>query len=170
MFLTNLKTFGLYQKQGGSKGICCFDIHFAHKAIDWKNCVGECIYGLASMTRIHSGVIKQVLEREQAKRTHCFLHKENLATRQMSREFLGRQTTAPKMRQERRPTGLGYIFSPSAYSKTKRKKLNPKAIITYQRPTTIGQKLTNYKQDTKANQRWVKAMWALWTSWLLWKK
>jgi len=51
----------------------------------------------------------------------------------------------PKMRQERRPTGLGYIFSPSAYSNTKEKKLNPKAMITHKRPTTIGQKLTNYK-------------------------
>jgi len=49
------------------------------------------------------------------------------------------------MRQETRPTGLGNIFSPSAYSNTKRKKLNPKAMITYKRPTTIGQKLTNYK-------------------------
>jgi len=27
----------------------------------------------------------------------------------------------------------------------KEKKLNPKAMITYKRPTTIGQKLTNYK-------------------------
>jgi len=26
-----------------------------------------------------------------------------------------------------------------------RKKLNPQAMITYKRPTTIGQKLTNYK-------------------------
>ena len=49
------------------------------------------------------------------------------------------------MRQERRPTVLGYIFSPSAYSNIKRKKLNPKAMITYKRPTTFGQKLTNYK-------------------------
>ena len=29
------------------------------------------------------------------------------------------------MRQERRPTGWGYIFSPSAYSNTKRKKVKP---------------------------------------------
>ena len=29
------------------------------------------------------------------------------------------------MRQERRPTDLGYIFSPSAYSNTKRKKVKP---------------------------------------------
>ena len=35
------------------------------------------------------------------------------------------KTTAPKMQQERRPTGLGYIFSPSAYSNTKRKKVKP---------------------------------------------
>ena len=29
------------------------------------------------------------------------------------------------MRQEIRPTGLGYIFSPSAYSNTKRKEVKP---------------------------------------------
>jgi len=57
------------------------------------------------------------------------------------------------MRQERRPTGLGYIFSPSVYSNTKRKKLNPKAMITYKRPTTIGQKLTNYKDLALNNTR-----------------
>jgi len=28
----------------------------------------------------------------------------------------------------------------------------------------------DFKQDTKANQRWVKAMWALCALWLLWKK
>ena len=35
-------------------------------------------------------------------------------------------------------------------------------MITYKRPTTIGQKLTNYKDlalnKTQANQRWLKAM------------
>ena len=46
------------------------------------------------------------------------------------------------MRQERRPTGLGYIFSPSAYSNTKRK---PEGNDYLQKTTTIGQKLTNYK-------------------------
>jgi len=51
------------------------------------------------------------------------------------------------MQQERRPTGLGYIFSPNHLLTLtqKEKKLNPRAMITYKRPTTIGQKLTNYK-------------------------
>ena len=45
----------------------------------------------------------------------------------------------------------------------KEKKLNPKAMITYKRPTTIGQKVNElqrpcFKQDTKVNQWWVKAM------------
>ena len=56
------------------------------------------------------------------------------------------------MQQERRPTGLGYIFSPSAYSNTKRKKVKPEGNgYLCKRPTTIGQKLTNYK-DLASNK------------------
>ena len=40
--------------------------------------------GAAFMTGIHHGIVKQIQQRaEQAKWTHCFLHRENLATRQM---------------------------------------------------------------------------------------
>jgi len=68
--------------------IRCLDTHFANKAIDWKNCVGVCTDGAASMTGIHRGVVKQIQQRAgQAKWTHCFLHRENLATRQMSPEL-----------------------------------------------------------------------------------
>ena len=68
--------------------IHCLDNHFANKAIDWKNCVGACTDGAASMTGIHRGVVKQIQQRaEQAKWTHCFLHRENLASRQMSPEL-----------------------------------------------------------------------------------
>ena len=40
------------------------------------------------MTGIHRGVVKQIQQRAgQAKWTHCFSHRENLATRQMSPEL-----------------------------------------------------------------------------------
>ena len=68
--------------------IRCLDNHFTFKGIDWKNCVGVCTDGAASMTSIYRGVVKQILERAgEAKCTHCFLHRQNLATRQMSPEL-----------------------------------------------------------------------------------
>ena len=68
--------------------IHCLDNHFTFKGIDWKNCVGVCTDGAASMTGIHRDFVKQILEREgEAKWTHCFLHRQNLATRQMSPEL-----------------------------------------------------------------------------------
>jgi len=52
------------------------------------------------------------------------------------------------MRQERRPkvwaTSFPHLLTLTQKEK-KEKKLKPKAMITYKRPTTIGQKLTNYK-------------------------
>ena len=39
------------------------------------------------MTGIHCGVVKQILERAETKWIHCFLHRQNLATRQMSPEL-----------------------------------------------------------------------------------
>ena len=67
--------------------ICCLDNHFTFKDLDWKNCVGVCTNGAALMTGIHCGVTKQILERAEAKWIHCFLHRQNLATRQMSPEL-----------------------------------------------------------------------------------
>jgi len=69
---------------------------------------------------------------------------------------------APKMRQERRPTGLGYIFSPSAYSNTQKKvktEGNDYLQKTHHNWTKANelQKLC-FKQDAKANERWLKAM------------
>ena len=79
------------------------------------------------------------------------------------------------MRQERRLTGLGYIFSPSAYSNTKRKKGKPEGSDYLQKTHhnwTKAKELQRscFKQNTKASQRWLKAMCALCTLWLLWKK
>ena len=66
----------------------CLDSHFTNKGIDWKKCVGVCTDGAASMTGIHNGVVKQILDKaENAKWTHCFLHRQNLASRQMSPEL-----------------------------------------------------------------------------------
>ena len=71
--------------------------------------------------------------------------------------------------------GLGYIFSPSAYSNTKRKKVKPEGNDYLQKTHHNWTKANEpqrpcFKQDTKANQWWVKAMWALCTLCLLWKK
>jgi len=51
----------------------------------------------------------------------------------------------PKCDKKEDPQVWATSFSPSAYCNTRRKKLNPDAIITYKRPITIGQKLINYK-------------------------
>ena len=61
----------------------CLDNHFTFKGLDWKNCVGVCTDGAASTTGIHCGVVKQILERAETKWIHCFLHRQNLATRQI---------------------------------------------------------------------------------------
>ena len=69
--------------------ICCLDTHFASKSIDWKNRASVCTDVAASMTGIQHGVAKQFLKRaRQAKWTHYFLHRENLAARQMSPEVM----------------------------------------------------------------------------------
>jgi len=71
----------------------------------------------------------------------------------------------PKCDKKEDPQVWATSFSHLLTLTHKEKKLNPKAMITYKRPTTIGQKPTSnelqrpcFKQDTKANQRWVKAM------------
>ncbi|XP_023813414.1 SCAN domain-containing protein 3-like [Oryzias latipes] len=65
----------------------CMDNYFTENGLDWQNCVGVCSDGAASMTGRHRGVIKQILDlAPEAKWTHCFLHRENLA-KKMSPEF-----------------------------------------------------------------------------------
>uniref|UniRef100_A0A8C7ZPG4 Uncharacterized protein n=1 Tax=Oryzias sinensis TaxID=183150 RepID=A0A8C7ZPG4_9TELE len=62
--------------------------YFTENGLDWQNCVGVCSDGAASMTGRHRGVIKQILDlAPEAKWTHCFLHRENLAAKKMSPEF-----------------------------------------------------------------------------------
>uniref|UniRef100_A0A3P9AWE9 DUF4371 domain-containing protein n=1 Tax=Maylandia zebra TaxID=106582 RepID=A0A3P9AWE9_9CICH len=52
------------------------------------NCVGVCSDGAASITGRHHGVIRQILDRAPvAKWTHCVLHCESLAAKNMLPEF-----------------------------------------------------------------------------------
>jgi len=51
----------------------------------------------------------------------------------------------PKCDKKDDPQVQGYIFPRSENSNGERKKLNPKAMIIYKRPKTIGQVLTNCK-------------------------
>ena len=61
---------------------CCPDTYLANKAIDWEKCVNVCTDGAVFITDIHCGVVKQIqLRAEQAKWTHCFLHRKSLDTR-----------------------------------------------------------------------------------------
>lgn len=63
----------------------CMDSYWTEKGLDWQNCVGVCSDGAASMTGRHHGVIRHILDRAQeAKWTHCFLHRESLAAKKMS--------------------------------------------------------------------------------------
>ena len=70
-----------------NKVMHCLDSHFTNKGIEWKECVGVCTNGAASMTGVHHGVVKLIQDKaENAKWTRCFFHRQNLATRQMSPE------------------------------------------------------------------------------------
>ena len=75
----------LFMRTTRNEVMRCFNSHFTNKGIGWKKCVGVCTDGAASMTGVHHGVVKQIQDKAQnAKWTHCFLHRQNLATRQMS--------------------------------------------------------------------------------------
>lgn len=67
---------------------CCLDCHFAQNGLDWKNCLGICTDGAASMTGKHSGVVRSILDRApEGTWVHCFLHCEGLASKEMSVPF-----------------------------------------------------------------------------------
>ncbi|KAI6658867.1 SCAN domain-containing protein 3 [Oopsacas minuta] len=56
--------------------------------LDWKFCVGVCTDGAAAMTGRHSGVVAKIKEvAPDCDPTHCFIHRENLATKKMSKEL-----------------------------------------------------------------------------------
>ncbi|KAI6648707.1 SCAN domain-containing protein 3 [Oopsacas minuta] len=56
--------------------------------LDWKFCVGVRTDGAATMTGRHSGVVAKIKEvAPDCESTHCFIHRENLATKKMSKEL-----------------------------------------------------------------------------------
>jgi len=59
------------------------------KNINWASCIGICTDGAASMTGIHSGVVSRVKEVAHAHliSTHCFIHREQLAVKDMGENF-----------------------------------------------------------------------------------
>uniref|UniRef100_A0A671KM04 DUF4371 domain-containing protein n=1 Tax=Sinocyclocheilus anshuiensis TaxID=1608454 RepID=A0A671KM04_9TELE len=66
----------------------CLDEYFTEKGLDWKYCSGICTDNAAAMTGKHHGAVKQIQERApEANWTHCFLHRESLATKQTSPEL-----------------------------------------------------------------------------------
>jgi hypothetical protein len=56
--------------------------------IEFKYCVGVCTDGAAAMTGRRSGVVTKIKElAPECKLTHCVIHRESLATKQMSTEL-----------------------------------------------------------------------------------
>ena len=79
-----------FSREQSNEVMRCLNCHFTNKGIEWKKCVGLCTDSAASMTGDYrgDGVVKQIQDKaENAKWTHCFLHRQNLATRQMSPEL-----------------------------------------------------------------------------------
>uniref|UniRef100_UPI00358F3ED5 zinc finger MYM-type protein 6-like n=1 Tax=Myxine glutinosa TaxID=7769 RepID=UPI00358F3ED5 len=58
--------------------------HIALHSLRWEDCVGVCTDGAASMTGRRRGVIKLIQDvAPEASWTHCFLHREALAAKEM---------------------------------------------------------------------------------------
>lgn len=59
------------------------------KNINWASCIGICTDGAASMTGIHSGLVSHVKKVAHAHliSTHCFIHREQLAVKDMGENF-----------------------------------------------------------------------------------
>ncbi len=56
--------------------------------LDFKFCVGVCSDGAAAMTGRHAGVVSKIKALSpECKSTHCFIHRESLATKKMSVEL-----------------------------------------------------------------------------------
>ncbi|KAI6651380.1 SCAN domain-containing protein 3 [Oopsacas minuta] len=56
--------------------------------LDWQFCVGVCTDGAAAMTGRHFGVVAKIKEvAPDCESTHCFIHRENLATKKMPKEL-----------------------------------------------------------------------------------
>lgn len=62
---------------------------FTSNDIQWQNCVGICTDGAAAMTGRHLGVVSRVKQVANPNiiATHCFIHREQLAAKEMSPEL-----------------------------------------------------------------------------------
>ena len=61
---------------------------FSEYSIPWDNCAGICTDGTAACTGFSSGAVKRIQKKApNAKWTHCFLHKEVLAEKNLSPEL-----------------------------------------------------------------------------------
>ncbi len=66
--------------------------------INWKDCIGVCTDGAAAMTGRQSGVVQRIKEvAPLAVSTHCFLHREALATKEMEPSLHGVLDVAVKI-------------------------------------------------------------------------
>ena len=55
-------------------------------SVPWENCAGVCKDGAATNTGINSGVVKRVKDKApEVKWTHCFLHRQALASKKKCR-------------------------------------------------------------------------------------
>ncbi len=66
--------------------------------INWRDCFGVCTNGAAAMTGRQSGVVQRIKEvAPLAVSTHCFLHREALATKEMEPSLHGVLDVAVKI-------------------------------------------------------------------------
>jgi zinc finger BED domain-containing protein 5/7/8/9 len=66
----------------------CLNMFFVENCIDWSKCVGVCTDGAAACTGYKSGAVKRIQDvAPLAVWTHCFIHRQALAAKQMSQEL-----------------------------------------------------------------------------------
>ena len=64
------------------------DDFFSSNSIDWNKCVAICTDGAAACTGKNSGVVKRIQEvATEAVWTHCFIHREALAAKELSADL-----------------------------------------------------------------------------------
>ena len=59
------------------------------KGLEWKNCVGVCTDGAACLTGRNSGLVIKIkdIAGNNFSSTHCFIHRQNLASKKMVPEL-----------------------------------------------------------------------------------
>jgi len=53
------------------------------RGLEWRNCVGVCTDGIASLTGINSGLVTNIKDMagNNLLSTHCYIHRQNLASK-----------------------------------------------------------------------------------------